>query len=445
MRRMLIGLLLVSAVYAQQQAWWDVYGDPELKRLVELALAENLDLKVATERIAESRALEGTAKSKLGPDINLTSSAQRLRGGFSQGIARIPQASGQKQSGSFVSPFETGLLQGGLDMKWELDFFGTNRAGRAAAEADRVAQEATKEDLAITVGAEVARVYVEYRGAEERLAITKQNVATQRDLLELTRSRAEAGLDSQVDVERQALLVSNTEATLPGLEAELAVKRNRLAVLVGDSVFVKAPLAAGRDLVTPQLPEGIASELLKRRPDVRAAEAKWTATQLRLKQAKTDLYPKVTLNGLLGRQGTGFTSLAYGGGNFFSFGPQLQLPLFNTWRIKSNIAANDARVEAARVEYEKEILVAFEEAENAIANYKQQQARTAKLSESLATAERSLGLLRDRQTAGLEDFLAVLDAQRSVFDAAYQRSSAKTQALTESVALFKALAGGWGK
>ena len=438
--------LVLLTLMASQDAtnWWTRYNDPELNRIVEKALANNLDLQSAVQRIAEARALTGVSKAKLGPDINGTGSVQRLRGGFSQGIARIPQASGARQSGSFVSPFETGLIQGGLDMKWELDLFGTNRAALAASRLDLQAEEQRRQDLAITVSAEAARYYIELRGIEDRIRITERNIATQRDLLTLTEDRVKAGLASQLDTERQQVLLSNTEATLPSLEADRTLHINRLAVLVGDEAFVQSVIpAVSEQLQAPALNAALPSDLLKRRPDVRAAETRIAAAMARLKQAHTDLYPKITLNGLVGRQGTSFTSLGFGGGNFFNIGPQVQLPIFNSGRIKSNIAVNDARVEQEKIAYRNEILAAFEEAANAIASLQRQNEREAKLAAASQSARTSLDLSTDLQRAGLGDFLTVLDAQRSLLDADFQRSSARTQVLVQSVALYKALAGGW--
>jgi multidrug efflux system outer membrane protein len=432
--------LILFALALDPATWWTVYQDPELNRLVETVAARNLDLRTAAQRIAEARAVTGQSRSKLGPEINLTGGGQRLRGGFTQGVARIPTPSGQQPTGSFVAPFETGILQAGLDMRWEMDLFGSNRAGVAAARADVLAAEARREDLLVTVTAEAARYYLELRGIEERLAITRRNIAAQKDLLALTEDRARAGLASQLDIERQRTLLANTEAGVPPLESDLAAHRHRLALLTEDASYQVAP-AQGPAM--PSVNGTYSSELLERRPDVRAAEARLTAAMARLKQARTDLYPKITLNGLLGRQGTALSNISFGGGNFFNLGPQVQLPLFNSGRIKANIATQEARVQQERLAYRQEILAAIEEAANALAAVQRQQEREGKLAEAMDSARRSLDLAADLQRAGLTDFLAVLDAERATLDAEYQRSTARTQAFVESVALFKALAGGW--
>ena len=441
MRLPLLWLAAAMALGAADASWWQSYGDPQLNTLVDKALAQNLDLRAAEQRIAAARAVAANSRSALLPAVNLTTSGQRLRGGFQQGIARIPEAPGEAQSGSFVAPFETNILQAGLDMRWELDLFGGNRAALAASRADVEANEQLRQDLAITVSAEVARAYAELRGIEDRIAITERNREAQRDLLSLTESRAEAGLALYLDVERQATLLANTEAVLPGLANERAVRLNRLAVLTGETRI--AVERATQPLQTPKLGSGVDAAVLKRRPDVRAAEARIAAALSRLRVARTDLYPKIVLNGLSGRQGTSFSGLSLGGGNFFSIGPQLQLPLFSGGRIRANINRNDALVEEARTNYQQEILTAFEEAENAIAGYREQQARSGKLQEALEAARRALALSEDRNQAGLDDFLTVLDAQREVFQAQLQQVEAHTAAVVESVRLYKAPAGGW--
>jgi NodT family efflux transporter outer membrane factor (OMF) lipoprotein len=436
----MLSTLLLCALAVDPASWWTVYQDPELNRLIETVTSRNLDLLTAAERIAEARAVTGQSRSKLGPDINLTGGGQRLRGGFTQGVARIPNPSGQQPTGSFVAPFETGILQGGLDMRWEMDLFGSNRAGVAAARADVLAAQERREDLLITVTAEAARYYLELRGIEERLAITRRNIAAQKDLLTLTEERTRAGLASQLDIERQQTLLATTEAAIPPLESELAAHRHRLALLTEDGNY---QVAAASTPAMPNVTGTYSSELLKRRPDVRAAEMRLTAAMARLKQARTDLYPKITLNGLMGRQGTALNNISFGGGNFFSLGPQVQLPIFNAGRIKANIAAQESRVEQERLAYRQEIVAALEEAANALAAVQRQQEREGKLAEAVSSARRSLDLAADLQRAGLTDFLAVLDAERAALDAEFQRSTARTQAFLESVALFKALAGGW--
>lgn len=434
-------LLLLMITGDTPAQWWSTYGDPQLTALIERALANNLDLRQAAERIAEARAVTGQSRAALMPSVDATASAQNLRGGFQQGVARIPRTDGDQPGGTFVAPFQTPVYQGGFDMKWELDFWGANRQRVSAAKADFAAELERRRDLEVSVSAEVARAYVELRGLEDRIAITERLQAAQQSLLDLTKVRAQAGLASQLDVERQAALLSNTAALLPPLIGDRALRVHRLAVLTGDRQLAVSSAAAG--LTTPSLDGPIDSTLLKRRPDVRAAEARISAEQARLKVARTDLYPKVTLSGLMGRQSTSVGGLTLGGGNFFSLGPQLQLPIFTGGRIRSSIAAQDARLSQARTRYEQDLLIAFEEAENALSLYQQQKARSVQLEETVAASQRVLDLANDVYRAGLNDFLSVLDAQRELLNAQDARAVSRTQTLAQSVALFKALGGGW--
>lgn len=180
-----------------------------------------------------------------------------------------------------------------------------------------------------------------------------------------------------------------------------------------------------------------------RRPDVRAAQARILSASARLKAARSELYPRVILTGLTGRQATGVSALSLGSGNFFGFGPQLVLPIFTGGRLRANIQASDARLDRARIEYEQEILAAFQEAEDAIAAYRAEQARLERLGEAFAAAQSALKLSEDLYRAGLADFLGVLDAERSVLELDQAIAQAHTSLLVQSVLLFKALAGGW--
>jgi NodT family efflux transporter outer membrane factor (OMF) lipoprotein len=440
---MMLTVLLLCTAVADPSSWWDTYGDPVLTSLVERASQQNLDVKSALARVAESRALSRQAKSALVPSINVNASAQQLRGGFQNGIIRIPP-SGAGGGPSLITPFETGLIAGSADMRWELSFWGPNSKLLNAARSDAVAQEESASEVRLIVAAEVARAYFELRGAELQLDTLQRNRARHADLLELTRQRSRAGLSTQLDVERQASSLAALEAEIPRLNSQRQSQLNRLAVLLADRDLVKGALpAAPRQWTVPPFGDGIDSALLLRRPDVRAAQARILAADARLKAAQSERYPRLFLTGLAGRQATSLTGLSLGSGNFFGFGPQLVLPIFTGGRLRANIEASDARLDQARIEYEQEILAAFQEAEDAIAAYRAEQARLDRLGEASTAAQSALKLSEDVYRAGLGDFLAVLDAQRSVLELDQAIAQARTSALVQSVLLFKALAGGW--
>jgi NodT family efflux transporter outer membrane factor (OMF) lipoprotein len=440
---MLLPILVLCTAVADPSTWWNTYGDPVLTNLVQRASLQSLDVKNALARVAEARALTRQAKSALAPSINLNASAQQLRGGFQNGIIRIPP-SGTGGGFGLITPFETGLISASSDMRWELSFWGPNSKLPNAARSEALAREESANDVRLIVAAEVARAYFELRGAEQQLELLQRNRARQADLLELTRQRAGAGLSTQLDADRQASALAALEAEIPRFDSQRRLQLNRLAVLLADRDLVKGPLpAAPRQWAVPPVGDGIDSELLLRRPDVRAAQARILAAAARLKAARSELYPRVFLTGLAGRQATSVTGLSLGSGNFFGFGPQLVLPIFTGGRLRANIEASDARLDQARIEYEQEILAAFQEAEDAIAAYRAEQARLERLGEASTAAQSALKLSEDVYRAGLADFLGVLDAQRSVLEVDQAIAQARTSALVHSVLLFKALAGGW--
>jgi NodT family efflux transporter outer membrane factor (OMF) lipoprotein len=440
---MMLPILAFCAVLADPSTWWDTYRDPVLTNLVQRALQQNLDVKSALSRVAEARAVTRQAKSALEPSINLNASAQQLRGGFQNGIIRIPP-SGTGGGPSLITPFETGLISGGADMRWELSFWGPNSKLLNAARSDALAQEESANEVRLIMAAEVARAYFELRGAEQQLDILQRNRARQADLLELTRQSARAGLSTQLDVDRQSSTLATLEAEIPRFDSQRQHQLNRLAVLLADRNLAKGfPPAPPQQWVIPPVGDGIDAELLLRRPDVRAAQARILSAGARLKAAQSELHPRVFLTGLAGRQATSVSGLSLGSGNFFGFGPQLVLPIFTGGRLRANIQASDARLDQARIEYEREILAAFQEAEDAIAAYRAEQARLGRLGEASTAAQSALKLSEDVYRAGLADFLGVLDAQRSVLELDQAIAQARTSTLVQSVLLFKALAGSW--
>jgi len=436
-----IAALLLATLVADPSEWWKTYGDPVLVELVERATQTNLDVRKALARIEESRALAGVARSALTPSLNWNSSAQQLRGGYQQGIIRIPQ--GPESGRAFVAPFETGLISSGLDARWEVSLWSAAGKQLSAARAELAAAQEAAADIRLMIAAEVARNYFEARGLERQLEILENNRARQADLLALTRERARAGLAPELDVERQLAELAALESEIPPLEAARRARMNALAVLLADREFADRPLPPPASWAIPGVGDGIPSDLLLRRPDVRAAHARMLAAMARRKAARAEIFPRVLLTGLAGRQATSLGGLTLGAGNFFAIGPQLALPVFSGGRIRAGIEAADARLEQARLEYEQELLVAFQEAEDAIAAYRAQQERIRRLETARASAHSAFDLSLELYRAGLADYLNVLDAQRSVLGIERALADAQSSSLVQSVLLFKALGGGW--
>jgi multidrug efflux system outer membrane protein len=266
---------------------------------------------------------------------------------------------------------------------------------------------------------DVGRGYVQLRGFQRRLEIANKNIQAQQESLDLTTARAQAGLTAELDVSRAAAQLESTKALVPTLLSGIDVSIHRLSVLLGEE-----PGALGRELdetkpitsAGPSVEVGLPSDLLKRRPDIRRAEARVAAATARVGEARADLFPRFVLTGTAGRpQATQFADLRLGLGNFFSVGPGISLPLFHGGRIRSNIAVQASRQRAALIDYESTILKALEEVQNALVQYSQEQERRDRLNQAVQHRQLSVDLALEQYRAGLVDFLAVLEAQRELY------------------------------
>jgi outer membrane protein, multidrug efflux system len=412
--------------------WWETLHDPELTALVQRAVEANLDLKIASSRILEARAARGVARADLLPTVESNSSVQRLRG--------TPGPAG------LLTPFESNFIQHGFDASWELDLFGGRRKALEAATADVAAIAEVRRDTLVTLAAEVGRNYSELRGLQRRLDITSRNIKLQQDSLELTRVRAEAGLGTQLDVERQAAQLESTRALVPSLEAAEMQAIHRLGVLLGDEPgALLSELRQSKPLppAPPVVPVGLPADLLRRRPDIRAAEARVSAETARVGVARSDLFPKIMLTGAAGRQGSGPGGLTLGAGNFFALGPAIRLPIFTGGRIRANIEAQKQRLEQGMTEYRNVVLHSLEETENALVAYGHEQDRRERLMAAVAASRQATELANELYTRGLSDFLSVLDAQRQQLAAEDDLARSDTAVITDLIALYKSLGGGW--
>jgi len=420
--------------------WWKGFGDPLLDQFMERAGRVNLEVRKAGARLAEVESMRTGARSALLPDIGSSSSVNQLRGGFNQGVIKANPSSGP---GNLVSPFETSVISGGFNMRWEADVFGALRKNFSAAGEDARAAAENVRDVQTLVRAEVARNYVEVRAAEDQMAIVRANIASEKDLLELVKVRADAGLATDLDVERQAAQLASVEAVLPGLDLQRLQAVHRIGVLLGEepsALREELEKNAGR-LQTPEAPAAVPSEVLKRRPDIRRADAQIAAAFARAGSARRDLYPKFVITGLSGRQATDVSGLTVGAGNFFAVGPGVSLPILNFGRIRSQIAARDAQVEQALRSYEQDVLAAFEETENALVAKDRAEQQRSQLELGVAAAKRSVDLARELYVRGLGDFLTVLDAQRQQFALERELAESRSALLRNTVALYKALGG----
>ncbi|MBV9269215.1 MAG: TolC family protein [Acidobacteriaceae bacterium] len=430
---------------ATVEKWWATLSDPELNSLIERAVRSNLDLKLAGERLLEARAARRIARAALLPSIDSTESFDRIRGGFENGNIHVGNAPG---SGIFVSPFETNLFQIGLDASWELDFFGGRRHELAAATADVAGEEESRRDVQVSLLGEVATNYAEFRGAQKRLAITNENIQLQRESLDLTKVRSEAGLGTELDVERQREQLESSRAIVPQLQAELKIRTHALSVLLGrtpDELESELAQTATAPVNPPQVPVGLPADLLARRPDVRRATAAISAAAQRVGAAKADLFPKIVISGAAGRQATDLSGFTLGAGNFFSVGPGITVPIFEGGRIRANIAARKQQLAEAQTQYEAAVLTALRETEDALTQYGREQSRREMLASAVDASRRATELASELYTRGLTDFLSVLDAQREQLASEDALVQSDTAIVTDLVSVYKSLGGGWGE
>jgi len=409
--------------------WWGTLNDPELTAMIDRAVKANLDLKVASSRLLEARAARRVTRAGLLPQVSSSNTIQRLRGGP-----------------DLRTPFETNVFQFGFDASWEIDLFGGRRRALEAATADVAAVAEARRDTLVSVLAEVARNYSELRGFQRRLEITSRNIALQSDSLELTRVRAEAGLGTQFDVERQGAQLESTRALVPSLEAAESRTIHRLGVLLGEEPgALLAELTQKKPLPTapPSVPVGLPADLLKRRPDIRQAEARVAAETARVGVARADLFPKILLNGAAGRQAPGPSGLTLGVSNFFALGPAITLPIFTAGKIRANIEAQKQRLDQALTEYRSTVLRSLEETENSLVAYGREKERRARLMAAVEASRQATTLADELYTRGLADFLSVLDAQRQQLAAEDDLAQSETAVIADLVSLYKALGGGW--
>jgi len=418
--------------------WWSSFHDEELTRLIHRAVANNLDLRLAAARVDEARAARGIAKSAFYPSVGVTTSAERLR---ERVVAFNPGASGPT-----FHPVELNNFQVGFDSAWEIDVFGRIRNEVKAANANVRSAEEDRRDVLVVLLGEIARSYADLRGFQLRLDIAEKNIQTQEDTVHLTQARAAAGLVTQLDVSRAVAELETTKAVLPSLRSAIASSIHRISVLVGQE-----PGALQRELeastpvpvVPPEVPVGLPSDLLKRRPDVRRADDEIAAAAANVKAAKADYFPKFTLFGSAGKQATQLHDLSLSLGNFFAVGPAISLPIFTGGRIRSNIAVQNARWKQTQLFYHSTVLTSLEETENALVNYSEEQERRDRLQAAVSQSQTALELSRELYRSGLGDFLSVLDAQRQLYGNEDLLAQSQTAVTTNLIALYKALGGGW--
>jgi len=417
---------------ADLAGWWRRFRDPVLDHLVERAVEQGLELREAVARVRAARALRGVAAADRWPTVDAALSYEKR--GESENTAM----------GAFAE--DADVWKAGFDASWEVDLWGRVRRSVEAADAEIDAAVEEARDVRVTLAAETALRYVELRAFQRRLAIAREVVALQEESLSLARARFDAGLSGERDVAQASTGVETTRARVPALEAGLRAAENRLAVLLGSPPGTLAEaLAEPRPIPVPpaDVAVGLPADLLRRRADVRRAERTLAAETARIGVEEADLWPRLSLLGRLGVEAEEASDLHEGGSVVSGIGPSLRWNLFDRGRIRGRVDAQDARAEEARLRWERTVLRALEEAENAMTGFVREQQRLRSLRAAVADGGRTVELARTQYREGLVDFQVVLDAERVYADLGDDAARSEADVSSNLIALYKALGGGW--
>lgn len=415
------------------ESWWTRFNDPTLNRLIDIAFASNRDLAIAYERINEARAQRGVARSGLFPSLDFNGGVARNRTSENLGTPSPPAG----KTGNFWAT--------GIDAGWEADLFGGVRRAVEAADATEEGIEEVYRDTLVSLFAEVALNYIQLRTIEERITIANENIANQQESVDLTSDRLEAGLATEVDTSQASTSLATSRALIPLLKNERSIALNRLATLIGRYPSAAESLV-GKSKGIPVPPRkasvGIPADLVRSRPDVRAAERNLAAQTALIGVAEADLYPRFTLSGTFQLQSTAASSLLESGARDYAFGPNFSWSIFNAGRVRSQIDIEESRTKQAYYNYQNTVLKAVEEVENAMASISNERDRYAALDQAVDSSAKTVSLTKDSYREGLIDFQNVLDAERTIFANEDERAISEGQIAASHVALYKALGGG---
>jgi NodT family efflux transporter outer membrane factor (OMF) lipoprotein len=431
---------------AEYKDWWQAFKDPALNQLIDTAYRENLTLRIAGVRVLGARAQLGIVTGQLYPQSQqATGSLQKVR------ISPGDVASGSSASSSSFGGMSLAQAQVGLTASWELDFWGKFRRAIQSADAGLQATIADYDNVLVSLTADVAATYILMRTVEKRLAIANENVRIQTESLQIAQARFSGGTTSERDVEQAKTILANTQATIPSLESQLRQTKNALSVLMGLPPRDLANLLQGKAVIPappPQVAVGIPADLIRRRPDIRAAEFRAAAQCDQIGVSKAQLFPAFSLIGTFGPQSTDAGTAALS--DLFnwrnragSMGPTLQWNILNYGQITNNVRFQDAKFQELLIAYQNSVLRAQQEVEDNLVAFLKAQERAGFLSESTTAAMRSLELAIIQYREGITDFTTVLTAQQSLLSEQDSLAVTLGDISRNLVGVYRALGGGW--
>ncbi len=416
--------------------WFQVFKDERLQQLVRTALAQNYDLRIAVANVQAARANLGATRSDQLPNVSASGEVNFTR--LSRdGNLPLPAAFVQNQNRTWGA--------GGLNLlSFELDIWGRLRRATEAARANLLSADENRKAVITTLVSDVATNYLSLRELDYELAISRDTLGTRQESLRLIQSRQGGGVSTLLDVRQGQQLVYTAAETIPTLEEQIAQTENQISLLMGKN---PGPIARGRELTAqdlpPDVPAGLPSALIERRPDILAAEQNLVAANANIGVARAAYFPQISISGFLGGQSTQLSSLFSGPHSAFSFVPQITQPIFTAGKLRSGVRYAEAQQQAALAQYEKSIQTAFTEVSNALIAHQ-------RVRESRIEQERLVTALEDRKRlayvryrGGVDTLLNALDADRDLFSAQLSLGQLQLNELLSVVQLYKALGGGW--
>jgi NodT family efflux transporter outer membrane factor (OMF) lipoprotein len=428
--------------------WWKLFNDSALTDLVSRALEGNADVRIAALRVAQSRAqLKGATGARL-PNVSASAAYSRERqsenGVNTRVIGLIAPPSERDQIISVLSePFD--VYQAGFDAAWELDLWGRVRRSIESANAALQVSGEDLHDAQLSLAAEVVRAYLELRGIQDQLRIESSDVALSTDMVELTAYRVKGGLVDELDLSTQRARLSDTRANIPTLQQRETEIRSALALLLNvepGALDAQLATSSGRPSLPTTVAGGVPSEVARRRPDIRRAEAKLHAATAEIGIAVADLYPRITLTGNFVQQSLRASDLTEWGSRQWSIGPSISVPIFDGSRRRSVVEIRKLQQQEAAVNYQRTVLRAWHEIENALSSYTAEQQRNQELAAALASSRDAYDIAHVRYNHGLVNYLVELDAHRTLLQVERAYAESTTQVGTQLVAIYKALGSG---
>jgi multidrug efflux system outer membrane protein len=413
-----------------QAAWWRQFDDPTLDALVGEALSENRELRIAFARLRAARSIRDDVTNDRFPTVTAGASAE-------YGEAQQPGFSEERSS---IERYDLGL-----DMAWELDLFGRVQRRIEASEAQSEAAEAELYQLQVSLIAELVDAYGQLRGAQLRERIARENLENQRNSHRLTEQLRDAGVGSELDVLRADARLAATEASLPQLHAQQTRSTNRIATLLGQRADKLSVDLTPRELpaIAKALPIGDPAELLRRRPDILAAERQLAAATADVGVATADLFPRVSLSGFLGFIAGRGSQIGSSAAQAWGVAPSITWAAFDMGSVRARLRGAKADAEGALASYEQQVLLALEESENAFSDYARAQERLLALLRQSGASRAAAEQAAIRYREGTVDFLVLLDAERERLAAEDAQAQAEVEVYRGVVGLYKSLGGGW--